>query len=222
MVRLFGIMKMMGWVLLASTITVAVGVGISNKWIVDSVQSQMYNNIEDLPVNEVGLVLGTSKYVIGGDANPYFYSRMKAAADLYHAGKIKHIIVSGDNRHKSYNEPREMHNTLVRLKVPHEAITLDFAGFRTFDSVIRCKEVFQQPNVTIVSQEYHNTRALFISNHSGLNAVAYNADNSIVGIPEGYQGIKTREYFARSKAILDLFVMGTKPRFLGTKVKLDI
>ena len=124
-----------------------------------------YNTINKLPQNDVALVLGTSKYTVNGYQNPYFYYRIEAAAKLYQAKKVKHILVSGDNRLKSYNEPKEMQQALEKRGIPTKAITLDYAGFRTLDSVVRSKEVFGQKRITIVSQKFHNHRALFIANN---------------------------------------------------------
>jgi SanA protein len=124
---------------------------------------------------------------------------------------VKHLLVSGDNHSKNYDEPTDMKNYLVSLGVPKEAITLDYAGFRTFDSMIRAKLIFGLTKFTIVSQEFHNQRALFICDQLGIEAVAFNAK-------DGYRGTGslTREYFAKSKAVLD-FLLGTEPKFLGCR-----
>gem|GEM_PF-4345032 len=97
---------------------------------------------------------------------------MQTAAELYKQGKIVHFIVSGDNRTRYYNEPLEMQKALVKLGVPIAAITLDYAGLRTLDSIVRCKEIFGQDNITIITQPFHSYRALFISDYYDVNAVA--------------------------------------------------
>jgi len=190
-----------------------------NYWIEKSTAQQVYNDINKLPKNDVALVLGTSKYTTNGYQNPYFYYRIEAAAKLYHTKKIKHIIVSGDNRFKSYNEPKEMQHALEKKGIPSSAITLDYAGFRTLDSVVRSKEVFGQKRITIVSQKFHNHRALFIANRRGIDAIAYNAQD--IGIR---QGLKTmlREYLARCKAVLDIVLLNKQPKFLGEKIIINI
>jgi len=172
-----------------------------------------------VPVNPVGLVLGTSSRLTNGLPNPLFDSRMLAAADLYRLGKISHIIVSGDNRTKFYNEPLEMRKALVKLGVPDSAITLDYAGLRTLDSVIRSKEIFGQDHITIITQPFHSYRALFISHYFDIDAVAI--------ISQGPQQepsakVSVREYFARAKAILDLYVLKTTPRHMGDKEPIAI
>jgi SanA protein len=184
----------------------------TNLWIVQSTDKKNFTYISEIPVNDVGLLLGTSKYNRNGKPNPFFVNRIQAAADLYHAGKIKHIIVSGDNGALSYNEPRDMRRALVKQGVPESSITLDFAGFRTLDSVVRSKKVFGQNNITIISQRFHNQRALFIAGHYNMNAVGFCA----IDPPDSsFYPIFFREVFARMKAVIDLYVLHQKPKFLG-------
>ena len=189
----------------------------SHYWIEWQAEGRLYSDIDKVPAKKVALLLGASKYVAGGQINLYYRYRMEAAAKLYHAGKVKHILVSGDNNTKYYNEPIEMRKSLMALGVPAQAITLDYAGFRTLDSVVRAKEVFSQDDIMIVSQAFHNKRALFISDFYGIQAIGFNAKD----IPIAW-GFKTqvREYFARFKAVLDLYVLHTQPKFLGEKVKI--
>jgi SanA protein len=173
-----------------------------------------YSSMEELPYNRVGLVLGTSKKVANGRANMYFTNRIAAAAALYQLGKIDYILVSGDNRQVTYNEPRDMLNALLEAGIPRERIVLDYAGFRTLDSIVRCKEVFGQDTYTIISQRFHNERAVFLAHAHGINAIAYNARDV-----ERHNGLKTRirEVFARSKVFIDLLIE-KKPKFLGESV----
>lgn len=188
---------------------------ISNTWVKNSTTKFCYSDVKSIPENKVGLLLGTSKTARGG-ANLFFKYRIEAAATLFKEGKIKHIIVSGDNHIANYNEPLEMKNELMNLGVPDSCITLDYAGFRTLDSVVRCEKVFGQTQFTIISQPFHNERALFIANKSGLNCIAFNAKD----VPNKYS-IKTsiREYFARAKCVLDIYLLHTEPKFLGEKIK---
>ena len=212
MTKLYRLLKY----LVGSIIVLVVGF---NFWIISSTGDQVFDSSVDLPNRDVALILGTSKRMIGGADNQFFYKRIKAAAELYHSGKVKHIIVSGDNRTKYYNEPADMHAALLDLNVPDNAITQDQAGLRTFDSVVRCKKVFDQDNVVIITQEFHSHRALFIANHNGMNAISYVAE-----FPEheGATRIIFREYFARVKAVLDLYIFNTKPTHLGNKIRIDL
>lgn len=184
--------------------------------IIHANKRQCYDNVADLPTNKVGLLLGTSKY-IGKQLNYYYKYRIEATSKLYKAGKIKYVLVSGDNHHKSYNEPETFKNDLIKNGIPENRIFLDYAGFRTFDSVIRSKKVFGQNTITVISQKFHNERALFIAKHNDIKAVAYNAKDL-----HGKFGLKTRirERFARVKAILDVFVLNTKPKFLGEEIEI--
>lgn len=185
---------------------------LANAWIVGTNESRLYDSVNDIPANDIGLVLGTSKRVSSGRSNLYFTYRVKAAYELYKAEKVKCFIVSGDNRHHSYNEPRDLQNALVKLGVPENRIVLDYAGFRTLDSVVRSKEVFQQNSITVISQRFHNYRAAFVGKHYGVDVVAYNAKS-----PKRFDQPVLREYLARAKAILDLYILRTPPKFLGKK-----
>jgi SanA protein len=191
---------------------------VCNYWVVSVGDIYAFDDISELEPRDVALVLGTSRSVNGRYENPFFTQRMKAAADLYHAGKVKHILVSGDNSNAIYNEPRDMRQKLIDMGVPKGAITMDFAGRRTLDSVIRCKEIFQQRKIIIISQAFHNYRALFIARYHGIDAIGFNADYP------GEVSSKTllREYFARPKAVLDLYFLHTRPKFMGEKVDIQV
>jgi SanA protein len=189
----------------------------SNAEVENSSSNLIFKSLKDLPKARVGLLLGTSKYNRGGGANLFFRYRIDAAISLFQSHKIDYILVSGDNRTLAYNEPRDMRKALLARGIPDTAIYMDFAGLRTFDSVVRCKKVFGQSAFIIISQEFHLSRALFIAQHAGIYAIGYAAKN----VPDAYS-IKTsiREYFARTKAILDIFIFPTKPRFLGDSVQI--
>ncbi|HNV30122.1 MAG TPA: ElyC/SanA/YdcF family protein [Cyclobacteriaceae bacterium] len=191
----------------------------SNLWVVRSTKSLVLTDYKLLPDSGVALVLGTSHRLVNGSPNPFFHNRMATAAELYKEGKIVHFIVSGDNRTKYYNEPIEMQKALIRLGVPAEAITLDYAGLRTLDSIVRCKEIFGQTNITIITQPFHSYRALFISRYYHVDAVALVANEPN---QEDALRVYVREYLARTKAILDLYILGTSPRHLGDKEPIGI
>lgn len=190
-----------------------------NIWVIKSTEDKVFSDYHLLPDNEVGLVLGTSNKLMDGSPNPFFENRIKTAAALYHKKKVSHFILSGDNRTKYYNEPNEMKKALVKLGVPESAITLDYAGLRTLDSIVRSKEIFGQENIIIITQPFHCYRALFISNYYNINAVAV-----IASEPPQEQSFNVyiREYFARTKAILDLYILKTAPGHLGDKEPLVI
>lgn len=180
-----------------------------------SMRQYTYDDIEEIPHNRVALVLGTAKYLVDGGRNEYFQNRILAAAELYHRGKADYILVSGDNATIHYNEPRQMRRELLKQGIPGDAIFSDYAGFRTLDSIIRAREVFGQQHLTVVSQGFHNERAIFIGRHIGMDIVGYNAQDVTA-----YRGIKTRlrEVMARLKCLLDVYVLGMGPKFLGEPV----
>ncbi|MCA1753339.1 MAG: YdcF family protein [Spirochaeta sp.] len=181
-----------------------------------STERRVFSDLEILPNNHVGLLLGTAKYQPGGGLNPYFIHRIDAAVELYEAGKIKYILASGDNEYDSYNEPLQMRQTLLERGVPSEIIILDYAGFSTLDSVVRTAEVFGRESFTVISQRFHNERAVYIGSYYGYDVVGYNAAD--LTPPSGVQ-THVREYLARVKAILDLHVVRRRPRFLGEPVQ---
>jgi SanA protein len=192
---------------------------ILNLWVVGSTQKSVYDSVEEIPINDVALVLGTSKYSRKGGANLFFKYRIEAAVKLYKAGKVKHLILSGDNSLSYYNEPQDMKIALIAHGISASAITLDYAGFRTFDSVVRSKKVFRQKRITIITQEFHSYRALFISNYYGIDAIAF----TTVPVPRSYSLLTlSREYLARCKAILDLYVFKKEPKFLGDEIDINI
>lgn len=187
---------------------------ISNIWVVRSTRENVLSAYDKLPDHRVALVLGTSHKTTAGLPNQFFEKRMDTAAELYKIGKIDHFILSGDNRSKFYNEPVEMRKALMSRGIPSSAITLDFAGLRTLDSVVRSKEIFGQDKIIIITQPFHSYRALFISQYYDMDAVAVVASEPELEISFK---VRIREYFARTMAVLDLYVFKTAPRFLGKK-----
>lgn len=186
----------------------------ANHTIEYNTENYVTENLSKLPSEKVGLVLGTSKALKNGGKNPYFYYRMDAAEELYKSGKITYIIVSGDNSAKDYNEPEDMQTELVERGIPKSKIFLDFAGLRTLDSVVRAKEIFGQKSYIIISQRFHNERAVFLAQKKGITAYGYNAKDV-----DKKAGLTTnlREYLARVKVFWDLF-FGVDPKFGGSEV----
>ena len=165
-------------------------------------KDRIYDDIDLLPTNKVGLLLGTSKYRKDGSNNPFFNNRIDAAAQLYKARKIEIIIASGD-KSRGYDEPQKMRQELIKKGVPDSVIYADNFGFRTIDSVLRCEKVFDQDSFTIISQKFHNERAIFIAKQYGINAIAFNAKP--VELSDSLK-TRSRELFARVRAVLDVFL----------------
>jgi len=205
------------WVLGICLVLMTLTVLVCNRVVKKSAEGRMYQDINEIPYRKVGLVLGTGPVRPNGNPNFYYRYRMESTAKLYFANKISYIIVSGDNHTKEYNEPEYMRKTLTELGVPDSVIYSDYAGFRTFDSMVRCKEVFGQDSVTVITQEWHNERALYIAQHAGLDAIGFNAPD--VQIKHSYIKNHTRELLAKVKVVLDV-MFGKQPKFLGDPVEI--
>ncbi len=190
---------------------------LANYHINYTAKGKLYNSIENIPKNRVGLVLGAGKYVGSGNhVNLYYKYRLEAAFLLYQNKKIEYLLISGDNSTVDYDEPSTFKQDLIDLGVPEDKIILDYAGFRTLDSVVRAKKIFGLDSFTIISQQFHNQRAIYLAENNDLNVIAFNAKAI-----KGRYGFKTkiREYLARTKAIIDV-VIYKQPKFLGPKIKL--
>jgi len=198
------------------TITPILLILLCNFTINSSAEGKTFARIEEVPKNKVGLVLGTSKKLVTGQPNLYYSYRIKATIALFKAKKIEFVLVSGDNGTQYYNEPTTIKKDLVAGGIPEEKIFLDYAGFRTLDSMVRAKEVFGLEKVTVISQKFHNQRAIYLAERKGLTAVGFNAKDVT-----GNSGLKVhfREYLARVKVFIDL-VFNTQPKFYGERVEI--
>ena len=206
--------------LVFGTIVITLFAIFCNVWVLSASRGRMFDSAAAVPEREVALVLGVSRLTGNGRwLNPHFAHRIEAAAELFRAGKVRHFILSGDNHRQGYDEPTDMKNALMAQGVPASAITLDYAGFRTLDSVVRAKEVFGQTRLVVVSEPFHNARALFLCCRWGIDAVAFNAKPVSTRVS---RWVRLREYLARVKAVIDLYVFPKQPRFLGEKVSLPI
>jgi SanA protein len=198
---------------------VVVGLGIlfvlvANLWIRYRAMNFVYDNIDDIPKREVGVVLGTSKYMRNGSENLFFVKRIEATVKLYEAGKIDKVIVSGDNATEFYNEPKDMKEALIAQGIPEDKIIEDSAGFRTLDSVFRAQKVFGVEQFTVITQGFQNNRAVFIGRNTGIDVIGYNAEDVPFSV-----GIHTytREIFARVLAFLDVYVWKSDATVYGPK-----
>ncbi|MFS1537986.1 MAG: outer membrane permeability protein SanA [Candidatus Phlomobacter fragariae] len=183
---------------------------VFDRWISWKTADYIYYDVKKLPPRTVGMILGTSKYYSSGLPNEYYKYRIQGAINAYNSGKIKYLLVSGDNAHYNYNEPITMHKDLISAGIPAAKIVLDFAGFRTLDSVIRTRQVFATNNFTIITQRFHCERALFIAMKKGIDAQCY-----AVSSPKKITKVRLREVFARINTLIDLYILKSEPRFLG-------
>lgn len=189
-------------------------VGAVNYAVNSSTINQLYSDIHKIPRNKVGLLLGTAKYRDRSRniVNPYYQNRIDAAVQLYMAGKIDYIIVSGDSSTLYYNEPELMKRDLMARGVPGRRVYIDNAGFRTLDSILRCRDVFGQAHFTIISQEWHNQRAVYIANHKNVKTIAFNAVEG-----DSYWDATLREKLARVKMMTDL-LFNTQAKYYGEAI----
>lgn len=192
------------------------GIFLANYRIDTFAEGKLYENVTDIPHNKIGLLLGTSKYISSGNLNLYYRFRIDAAVKLYHSKKIDYILVSGDNGNKNYNEPKSIKEDLIKGGIPENKIVLDYAGFRTLDSVVRASKVFEEEEFTVISQPFHNKRAVYLASRFKCKAIGFNAQQ--VGKRYGIK-VQLREYLARFKVFLDLW-FGVEPKFLGEKIKI--
>ena len=189
-------------------------VAVMNHLVNSSTKAQLFADVNEVPKNKVGLLLGTAKYMDKARKiiNMYYQNRIDAAVALYMAGKVDYIIVSGDNGTTYYNEPALMKADLIARGVPAARIFMDNAGFRTLDSILRCRDIFGQNQFTVISQQFHNQRALYIANHKQVNAIAFNAADG-----DMYWEVALREKLARVKMGLDL-MFNKQAKIMGATV----
>lgn len=194
----------------------AVIVSTCNYLVIRETRSALYSDISSVPYNSVGVLLGTSKYSRLGGENDHYRLRLDAAYRLFTAGKIDYILISGDNSTRYYDEPSTMRRDLIKLGIPLDRIYRDYAGFRTLDSVLRARYVFNLQHFTIISQASHNRRALYIALNRNIDAIAFNAGD---GKDSDFNN-KAREVMARVLAVMETHLLNTGPRFLGPIIEI--
>lgn len=204
----FPIKRVLSW-LVACVFLFSLIIVIIDRGIAYYVKSDIYTDVNTIPYRPYGLILGTSKYTTKGHSNQFYDQRMRAAKNLFAADKIDYLLLSGDNRTLQYNEPRTMKRDLRRMGISEQFLFPDYAGFRTLDSIIRAKEVFQAEPMTIVTQRFHCERALFIAKYHHINAICFAADT-----PYLFSLTRVREALARILMLWELFIE-KQPHFLG-------
>ena len=211
-------MKRLIPILLALFAILAIGVIFCNRAVIKTAEDKMYDDVSVIPYNRVGVLLGTSPKGRSGNPNVFYIRRVEACVALYQAGKIDRILVSGDNSRTTYDEPTCIKEDLIVAGVPDSVIYLDYAGFRTYDSMVRAKEVFGLTSFTVISQPFHNERALYIATRKGLDVVAFNALD--VQLRRWQIRMTVREWLARTKAVMDVYTC-KQPHFLGEPITIE-
>lgn len=199
------------------TLGVLAVTGACNWWLLAAHKRSIHSHAVFVPETDVAIVLGTAPRLSSGP-NRFFEARMNTAAELWRERKARRFLVSGDHGKNNYDEVTAMRDALVARGVPAKAITLDHAGFRTLDSMERARKVFGVKKAVVVTDDWHLPRALFLARSAGLDAEGACFES----IP-WQVSIKTRarEWFSRVKAIADVYVLGTKPKYLGERVALS-
>lgn len=191
---------------------------LSHSLVRSAAEGRIYSDVSEISDFSAALVLGTSRYSRSGTPNRFFIARMDAANELIEAGRVRVLVVSGDNAHRSYNEPAAMMAALQDRGISADRLIPDYAGFRTLDSVLRMQSVFQQDRFVIVSQRFHVERAIFIAAAHGIDAYGYAAEDA-AGMAQ--LSVQVREYAARVQAVLDVYMFGTEPRFQGPSLPIE-
>jgi SanA protein len=202
-------LRRLGLVFLILIIGLVLVVAYANFTAIWSSRGRLFTDVVDLPPTEVGLVFGTTDRVSGRE-NLYFRYRIDAAVRVWKSGKIKTLIVSGDNRSPYYyNEPKKMREALVERGIPSERIVCDYSGLRTLDSVVRAKEIFGANSILFISQRFQNERAIYLAQANGIDAYGFDAQD--VDTQAGGLKTKIREVGARVKMWLDVNFLKTRP-----------
>ncbi len=205
---------------LATVALLPAAIGLAATWVRSVAAGRVFGDLHSVPNNDVGLVLGTSEFS-GPERsrNPHFTRRIAAAAELFQAGKVRSLLLSGNCDGAGYDEPGAMAAALVARGVPAEALLRDGAGFRTLDSVVRARRVFGQRRLTIVTDRFHTFRAVFLARQAGIDAVAFPSTE----VPVSHS-LKTRarEYLADVCACLDVYLWHTAPRVPGGAVVVPV
>ena len=210
-------MKRILYICLALVAVVVLFVVACNLAVVKTADSRMYTDVTAVPKNRVGLLLGTNPIGRTGNPNTFYVNRIQAALDLYRAGKVERFLISGDNSREEYDEPTWMKEDLMKAGVPDSVIYLDYAGFRTYDSMVRAKEVFGLNAFTIISQPFHNERAIYLATRKGMDVVGFNAQD--MQFRRWKIRMTMREWLARTKAVLDVYTH-KEPHFLGEPIEI--
>lgn len=212
--------KILAWVVASAIIGCIALLLICNHIVESNAVGKAFSEIDSIKYNKVGLLLGTtpqSRY--DNKKNDFFKYRIEAAVQLYKAGKIEMILISGDdNSLNGVNEPECMRDSLVARGISPSKILLDGKGYRTISSIINANKVFGLNSFTIISQQFHNERAIYQAEHLGLDTESIQAYNA--KMPQARRAYITtiREYFARVKMFLDLLVMLFAPQFIIIKM----
>lgn len=194
------------WAVVALVTVVVAVMAVCDRTVDHQARVRLYDRVEQTPHRRIGLILGTSPVSVwNGRRNFYYDNRIKAGADLFNAGKVDWLVVSGGdyrNSENGYDEPAAMRDSLIKQGVDSARIILDYDGTRTLNSIAKMRDVYRQDSIIIISQKYHNERALYQAKHLGIDAIAFNAKTP--GRRTSWWRNRGREVLARVKLFIDI------------------
>lgn len=200
---------------LAAVMTLAAGNAYIQRQVTAATQGYIYASADAAPERPVALVFGAGYR--HGQPSPVLYDRLLTAAELYKSGKVKKLLVTGDNGSLDYNEVAVMRRSLMRMGIPGADVVKDHAGFRTYDSCYRARDVFGVERAILVTQDFHLPRAVYLARGMGIDAVGVRADRRAYSRADSY---RMREWLACSWSWVEMNVTRPRPRFLGPKIPL--
>lgn len=193
-------------IVIGSIIVILLLITTCNHIVCRNAEGKLYTAVDSIPEAEVGLLLGTApKTRIGRRPNQFFRNRIDAAEALYKAGKVKSILISGNEKSlDGINEVESMRDSLVARGVPDSSIILDGKGFRTLDAVIRATKIYDKHSYIVISQKSHNERAIYLAEHLGLDVENLSGFNAADVTSHKATMTHIREYLARVKMFVDI------------------
>lgn len=217
--RIWSLLKWLSGLLVVAVLLAALAFVSANLWVLGRTHGRVERTLPACSGAPVAIVFGTSRWTRSGARNPYFDARMSASARLLRLGIVDHLLLSGDNHTRFYNEPVAMRGDLRERAVADIDMTLDYAGFSTFDTLTRARHVFGVEEAVLVTQAWHLPRALFIADAVGIDATGCAAPS---GRSRGEWRLQVREWVARAALLGDLYLWGREPHFLGAPEPLQI
>ncbi len=184
--------------------------GILNNYVHTSFANKMGTSMRDINIEQprrIAIVFGARVWE-DNRLSDALYDRVVTAVELHRAGRVRKILMSGDNPTESYDEPTAMKETAIKLGVPAEDIVLDFAGRRTYDTCFRAKEIFEIEKAILVTQEFHQARALYLCNNLGVDSIGLTADRRKY-LHENNWAV--REFFAVASAWFEMNFLPFEP-----------
>ena len=210
------ILKKWKQILLSSICLLILTVAGINWYVCNESSSEIENNINNFKGYDVVMVLG-AKVFADGRLSDMMKDRADRALELYKAGLVKKILVSGDHGTDHYDETNTIRNYLLRKGIPREDVFMDHAGFTTFNSMYRARDIFQVKKMIIITQDFHLPRSVYIAQRLGLTVKGLSADKHVYNKWNLFES-NLREVVARCKAVWQVDIAKSKPRFLGTVI----